>query len=307
LRVVLRGGAWWEVEFVHEVRGLTLFICDRDSIADERCHYYYRTFLPVFVHLMSRVAPSVRRAIGELSDGSHIPSDHLLFSANFDNALLVPDPEFFNSNAYQAQRESCSRQRPWEQRDGMMVWRGATTGSAQRRPGPLDILSPDTVQRVRFCATTSEIPDVDAKLYRVVSPLDPATDTEPLARAGLIGSMVPQDTWLDRRFAFDIDGNTNAWSNLFMRMLYGCCVIKVASPRSFRQWYYDRIEPWKHYVPVRADLGDLADRVAWCRSHPAECRDIAMAAQCLAQSMTVETETRYAVGRINQRLGQRLG
>lgn len=63
-----------------------------------------------------------------------------------------------------------------------------------------------------------------------------------------------------RRFALDVDGNTNAWANLFQRLLLGCCVIKVASPFGYRQWYYDDLVPWVHYVPVRADMADLVDR-----------------------------------------------
>lgn len=75
-------------------------------------------------------------------------------------------------------------------------------------------------------------------------------------------------------------------------------MLKVASPHGFRQWYYDRLDPWTHYVPVAADLSDLAERVQWCRDNDDACQAIAATGQRLAHSMTRATEKRAAVARI---------
>ena len=69
----------------------------------------------------------------------------------------------------------------------------------------------------------------------------------------------------------------------------------------FRSWYYDRLEPWRHYVPVAADLSDLVERIEWCRGHTAECRAIAQAGQALALAMTPKEEIRRTVARIRNR------
>ena len=45
-----------------------------------------------------------------------------------------------------------------------------------------------------------------------------------------------------------------AGPTFFTRLLMGCCVIKVASPFGYRQWYYGDLVPWRHYVPVAADM-----------------------------------------------------
>ena len=91
--------------------------------------------------------------------------------------------------------------------------------------------------------------------------VEPERDRRNLEQAGILAGYVDQMTWLVRKFALDIDGNTNAWSNLFTRLLAGCCVIKIASPLGFRQWYYDELKPWQHFVPVRADLSDLREKI----------------------------------------------
>ncbi len=72
-------------------------------------------------------------------------------------------------------------------------------------------------------------------------------------------------------------------------------MLKVASQHGYRQWYYDRIKPWEHFVPVQADMTDLAEKVDWVRSHDREAEEIARRGQSLARSMTLEGETAEAV------------
>jgi Glycosyl transferase family 90 len=100
--------------------------------------------------------------------------------------------------------------------------------------------------------------------------------------------------------SIDIDGNSNAWSNFFTRLVMGCCVLKVASAAGFRQWYYGDIEPWTHYVPVKADLSDLHDIVDWCRANPTECRRIAARGQAFAMARDFDTEVVSARERVDQ-------
>ncbi len=102
------------------------------------------------------------------------------------------------------------------------------------------------------------------------------------------------------KFAIDIDGWTNAWSNLLIRMHFGCCVLKVASADGYRQWWYDRLRPWEHFVPVRADMADLAEKVDWVRSNDVEAKAIASRGQQLARSMTLASETAIAAQIIEQ-------
>jgi hypothetical protein len=131
----------------------------------------------------------------------------------------------------------------------------------------------------------------------------PQHDPQAAARlraSGIIGNPIPARSWLQRQFAIDIDGYANAFSNFFLRLLYGCCVLKVASPRGFRQWYYDRLVPWVHYVPVAADLSDFAERLDWCRRHPRQCREIAGVGQRAAFAMTYDRERQQAIEQLVQ-------
>ena len=46
----------------------------------------------------------------------------------------------------------------------------------------------------------------------------------------------------------------------------------------WREWYYDALVPWHHFVPARERLGNLPERARWLVGHPT-------AAQCLADNL----------------------
>jgi len=96
--------------------------------------------------------------------------------------------------------------------------------------------------------------------------------------------------FLKYRYLIDIDGNSNSWSGLFEAMLMGACVLKVASPAGFREWYYDRLVPWENFIPVKQDMSDLEEGAEWAISHEAECRSMAENLRQLAESLEFERE-----------------
>ena len=289
------------VEFRREENRLILRTTDRLHFLDDRLFYYYRTQLPVMTRVVSGTLPSVQRVVCDISDGAREPSDRLLFSGSAPNALLVPDSEFYNSNAYAHVHAYKIGQRPWSERDQAFVWRGSTTGTEDHSFGS----GIERLQRVRFCLMSREIPDTDCKISKITEPLDQHRDQLELSALEICGESVAERSWADRKFAFDIDGNTNAWSNFFVRMLLGCCVLKVDSPFGFRQWYYERLTPWTHFVPIKSDLSDLHQKIDWCRSNLGQCEEIASAAQRFSSQMTVHGEIASTIEIINQRLADK--
>ena len=72
---------------------------------------------------------------------------------------------------------------------------------------------------------------------------------------------------------------------MFCSLLGASCIVKVASPNGYRQWYYDRLIPWENYVPIRSDLSDLEQAVAWFARHDAEAQRIDARGRELAVSI----------------------
>src|SRR5438132_13762455 len=69
---------------------------------------------------------------------------------------------------------------------------------------------------------------------------DPLIISE-IKASGLFRGFVPWQEWNRYKYHIDIDGNGNAWSAFFYRLLSGSPVLKVDSSRGKMQWFYDRL------------------------------------------------------------------
>lgn len=257
----------------------------------------------VAVAIFAASLPEIRMCRAEFSDGEESGPGIVSFSSADPQAILIPDPDFFATRGHASfRRETALHPRPWMDRDDTVLWRGSTTGIGLVADEDMTSTNPALIQRVRMCLILRGVRGVDAKMAGMAQSPDPARDKHRLVMSAVYGQRLNPTLWLDRKFAIDIDGNTNAWSNLFQRLLLGCCVIKVASPFGYRQWYYGDLVPWRHYVPVEADMSDLIEKIDWCRSHQVECEAIAAAGQALAKAMSFESELRRGVETLNRAL-----
>jgi hypothetical protein len=215
----------------------------------------------------------------------------LAFCENRDEFFLVPDNYFVESQGYRALREHHERNPvAWEDRQPVAFWRGATTGLAQDAK-----LGWRSLPRVRLCemAQADQTGMFDVGLSRVaVVPGDPAGDE--ISASGLIRPYVPSTEFQNYKYQIDIDGHSNSWPGLFQKLLTGSTVLKVASAAGFRQWYYDRLRPWVNFVPVAADMSDLAGIVMWLRNHDDAAREIGARGQALALGMDYPGELQRA-------------
>ena len=258
--------------------------------------------IPTLLRIFGAARCSVREATLDIGDGIGVPSKAVCFCSNRDDALLVPDVYFVGTDGFAWARKLIRDRSAWAERDDVIVWRGSLTGQGVNAAENMVPENVDLKLRVRMCLKLRAIAGVDAKVVKVARRTH-SFEKAALAKNLIVGRKIREATWSRRKFALDVDGNTNTWSNLYVRMLLGCCVIKIASPEDYRQWYYDKLEPWVHYVPASADLGDLIERIEWCRGHENECRDIARAGQDFAMQRTVTSEMDDAVERVNIALG----
>lgn len=252
--------------------------------------------LPAVLRTFALSGAKVRMIEADLSDKGLPRPGGLAFSSFRDDAILIPDPVFLNSNGYAAFRRP-SLAWPWSRRRDTVLWRGNATGNGQISTETMAADDPRLRQRVRMCIMLRSMPDCDVKIHKVED-VATSVDRQRLVHHGVIGDKIRQRDWGRYRFTLDVDGHCNAWSNFFVRLLLGCCVMKIQSPHGFRQWYYQRMKPWQHYVPVRADMTDLLEKIEWCRGHEAECAAIAAAGRTLATAMTLESEFGEAARRL---------
>jgi hypothetical protein len=260
---------------------------------------------PAALRVFSQAGPNVRTVTADLTDGVEPFAGGLAFCARHDDVILVPDPVFVNSGGYAAFRAPSSRL-PWSLRRDTVLWRGTSTGIGQVTTETTAAGDPHLRQRIRMCLMLRSVQGTDARIGKTESDVS-SRDRERLRRHGLLGGKIRQRNWGRYKFALDVDGHTNAWSNFFVRMLLGCCVLKIESQHGFRQWYYNRLMPWRHYVPVRADMADMVEKIEWCRGHDGECAEIARAGSAFAHAMSVDGEIADAARRLEAANSRSLG
>lgn len=81
------------------------------------------------------------------------------------------------------------------------------------------------------------------------------------------------------KYLIYVDGHCAACRYGFMMRL-GCVILKVESIQvADRMWYFPMLKPYVDHVPVRADLGDLQEKIVWCRENDDKCKEIAECAK----------------------------
>ena len=257
-----------------------------------------RNKIAAYLHWFGQTSADIREILVDASDGNTPSTARYKYATTSDAATPLPDPHFFRDYGYRATDHFAANQAPaWDDRQDQIIWRGRLNNDGLFSLDPALIDNPGVMQRLRMALKCKQS-DVD---FRFVSDSSVGVYDRILADAGLIGGFVPTHDWGGMKYAIDIDGYTNAWCNFMQRLKLGCCVLKVASPFGYYQWYYHKLTAWEHFVPVRADLSDLAEKVDWVRTHQKEARDIAARGQAFARSLTFESENQVAVNAIEDR------
>ena len=225
--------------------------------------------------------------------GDYANVDGLSFCSNRNNQILIPDTDFLESRGYNHTRNHFELNPvPWELRKPVALWRGNTTGI---RSGD----SWRTIPRVQLCEICSG-PEVISLFDVGLSGLAqiPKGEIKALEGSSLMRGYVPMLTSNQYKFQIDIDGNSNAWAGLFQKLLSKSAVLKIASPHGFRQWYYDRLIPWKHFVPVESDMGDLVEKTQWLIANDAKAMQIGQQGAEFASSLTYDAVINEALQKI---------
>jgi hypothetical protein len=221
----------------------------------------------------------------------------LALCSNRDDSILIPDTDFLNSFGYRQSRIDFDAEAPtWKKRMQLAFWRGSTTGV---RLGE----SWHSLPRLRLCQLSNQV-EYESIFDVGVSSLTQVSKAEEkdIIEAGYVRSFIPLSASNQYKYQLDIDGNTNAWSALFQKLLSGSTVLKIASPHNFRQWYYDELIPWENYVPVKSDMSDLVEKIHWLIDHDEEAMQIGINGRKLALKLTYDEELNKALINIHKAL-----
>jgi hypothetical protein len=243
-----------------------------------------------------------RRDCGELTGAcdlwlGDIPEcPGLAFCSNNVSNVLIPDTDFLSSRGYQEFREHAFQTSlsDWTVRSDKVFWRGTVSGSPDRRP----VADWRDIPRLAMCIRLRAEERFDVAITGHPGQIRDPKQVQEVLDSGLIQPRVTYHDFARHKALIDIDGNSSAWSCLMTKFLMGCTVIKIDSKFGFRQWYYDKLAPWKNFIPATEDFEDLPMIAEWITAHPDRAQEIAVAGSALARSITYEGAVSDAIPRI---------
>lgn len=192
--------------------------------------------------------------------------------------MYIPaSDDFFNYNMY----DVFSRARvPWEQKKPLAVWRGGLSGEMLR------------INAAIFC---KDVPYTDVKL------IDnwPRPEYNPQKTPELFAERIEAWDQCMYKAVFWIDGNCIP-SNVLWVFATGSVPVIISETY---YWFKDKIKPWVHYVPVKADFSDLAENVRWIMENDDEARKIAEnALEFCRTELTPEKQRQYIERTIDEHI-----
>ncbi|KAI4885914.1 hypothetical protein NFI96_030888 [Prochilodus magdalenae] len=100
----------------------------------------------------------------------------------------------------------------------------------------------------------------------------------------LYGPLVKHVSFFDffkYKYQINVDGTVAAYRLPYL--LAGDSVV-LKQDSIYYEHFYSQLQPWVHYIPFKADLSDLLEKIQWAKDHDEEARKIALAGQQFART-----------------------
>lgn len=169
------------------------------------------------------------------------------------NYMTIIDSQVSDDN-WRGVFKQFNEQYPWESKIRKVVWRGALSEAE-----PTKAL---TSVRWRLAKVVHEAQNdqYDIGLTSIPSWLTDKIDFDLSEIGGFKKGISPMAAFQQYTAIIDMDGNS--WSSRFGTLLcYNSVVVKV-EPKYF-DYFHAELKPWTHYIPVKDDLSDFHENIAW--------------------------------------------
>lgn len=204
----------------------------------------------------------------------------------FDNySFLIPDPAYLGSDGYFGDRDKINE---WEEqikgdKKETILWRGAATGIGIEGAAWINTARGTLVMKAKEINNDKIL---DAKFTKYAHLED--SQVKEFGDEGVIDDFWDFRDFLDYKYLVDADGYAAAWMSFFLKMLSKSIVLKIQS--DYDQWYYNKIVPWKHYIPLMRDLAEIEDIYEWLVNNPKKVEQIVSNANELLKEITIDKE-----------------
>ena len=81
----------------------------------------------------------------------------------------------------------------------------------------------------------------------------------------MTSKFVPIHEHLKYKYLISMDGASASWQRVPWILLSDSVLLMVES--NSRDWFYDNLKPWVHFVPIRSDFSDLFKQLHYLRNN----------------------------------------
>lgn len=162
---------------------------------------------------------------------------------------------------------------PWEERKPTAVFRGASTGAgttiqtnARLKAAHISAKQPPCREPLLDAGITTW----NLRPRKLEKEIYLQTIEVGSLGFGLARKLSPRQQ-ARYKYVLNLEGHVRAY-RLARELGSGSVVLLQHS--NWKLWFTDLLIPYKHYVPVDHDLGNLMDQIKWCRENDEECEKI---------------------------------
>jgi hypothetical protein len=246
--------------------------------------YYYKGDSPhrlkIVLSTLKKLTLSVRHKLPKgdyiisLHDGirSKYPWPVLAFASteeliNDGHVVLIPDPESLSGySSIFREADKGSYNAPWSNKISKVFWRGSATGAG---PENNDLNGTARLRLLNY-ANKYDFTDVGFTFYTLQH--NP-NFKELLASTHSLVPRVSIAESIKYKYLIDVDGNSCTYSRMAWILYSNSILMKHAS--SYKQWYYDKMLPNVHYLPISEDFSNLKEQYLWAEDNPDKAQAIA--------------------------------
>lgn len=219
--------------------------------------------------------------------------------------ILMPDYEALNGydRTFKLINQGI-RDYPWEKKQAKIFWRGTANGYDDLN---VNIYQHPRLKFMKFISDNKHLDFVDAgftsyaKWFSHHQPY--STQIIEVKEKFPLQPIVPMKSSLKNKYLLDVDGNSCSYSRMAWILYSNSLLMKHTSNKV--QWYYDRLQPYVHYLPINEDFSNLPQQFRWAESHQTKVIAMTKNAHQLATELfnkkAIMLSTIEAFKRYNQR------
>jgi hypothetical protein len=153
---------------------------------------------------------------------------------------------------------------PWKEKIGKLLWRGSTSQGLL-----LDQENYKTLSRVTLCQLSKQYPTlIDAGFTLYFQGADQIAELAEFRKDKL-----SYEELIRGKYQLWIDGNSVSYSDSGWRFLAQSVVLKPDSNNI--QWYFPLLKPDVHYLPLKANLEDLLEKLLFLQNNDSVAEELA--------------------------------